>query len=422
MPPALEAGTPSGGERMELETQLGAAREEAERLAALQAGLEQQLQQAPQQITALNEELERQTVLSQSAPAGPERDVPGILVSDTLGRIVEVSDRAARLMGRPRGALIGQPIEIVVPDTRWRSAIQLLTPAPDPTQAGEPPYHIGVQIFGRPIQVELTPFKDSSGTTFNGIIAALRDKSGFDDAVHRDEVLASIAQELRTPMTSITGYTDLLLSESVGILGAMQRQFLQRVKANTERMGALLNDLIGVTTIDAGKLTFEPEPIDAAEVIEEAIMASSAQFRERGITVQLDLDHNLPRVQADRDSLHQILSHLLANACSVTPGDSEVIVGAHMNPEAPDFALISVNDCGGGIDPVDRQRVFNRLYRADNPLIQGLGETGVGMSIARALVEAHGGRISVDSEMGQGSTFTFIIPVAGSADIGERSA
>ena len=88
------------------------------------------------------------------------------------------------------------------------------------------------------------------------------------------------------------------------------------------------------------------------------------------------------------------------------------VIGARTNIDAPDFVLISVTDCGGGIDPQDRQRVFNRMYRADNPLIQGLGETGVGMSIARALIEAHGGRIWVDSEMGKGSTFTFIIPIA----------
>jgi len=145
-------------------------------------------------------------------------------------------------------------------------------------------------------------------------------------------------------------------------------------------------------------------------------MGLSAQYRERGITIQLDLDQSLPKIQADRDNMYQILSHLLSNACSVTPPSGEVVVGAHINQEARDFVLISVADCGGGIDPADRQRVFNRLYRADNPLIQGLGETGVGMSIARALVEAHGGRIWVDSEMGKGSTFTFIIPVAGAAN------
>jgi signal transduction histidine kinase len=402
-------------ERAALEAQLNGAREEASQLVALQQALETQLKNAQQQITSLRDDAERQAVIAQSAamPAVNGGEA-GILISDTLGRVTVVNDLAQRLIGKPRSAVIGKPISAAIDDTRWREALDVLTRAPDPAAAGEPPFRFEAHVAGHTLRVELTPFKDGSGATLNGVIATLRGPAESRDA-QRDEVIASIAQELRTPMTSINGYTDLLLGESVGILGAMQRQFLQRVKANTERMSGLLADLIGVTAIDAGKVKLEPEPIDAIETIEEAIMASSAQYRERGITIQLDLDERLPRIQADRDNLHQILSHLLSNACGVTPNGGEVVVGAHLNSEAPDYVLISVTDCGGGIEPLDRQRVFNRLYRADNPLIAGLGETGVGLSIARTLVEAHGGRIWVDSEMGKGSTFTFIIPVAGSA-------
>jgi signal transduction histidine kinase/GAF domain-containing protein len=407
-------------ERAELQARLEEARAEAGRLTELQEALETQLKHAQQQITSLRDDLERQTVAAQGAAAiASDREAPGVIVSDTAGRIVVVSQRALRLIGRPRSALIGQPIESALNDARWRDALSLLTHAPDPSIAGEPPFKVEVKVAGKPAQVELMPFKDGSGTTLNGIIVTVHGEESRSEA-QRDEVLASIAQELRTPMTSITGYTDLLLSESVGILGAMQRQFLQRVKANIERMGGLLNDLIGVSAIDTGTVQFEPEPVDAIELIEEAITGSSAQFRERGITVQLDLDDELPKIQADRDSLYQVVSHLLSNASAITPNGGSVVVGARNNPEAPDYVMISVADCGGGIDPQDRQRVFNRLYRADNPLIQGLGETGVGMAIARALVEAHGGRIWVDSEMGVGSNFTFIIPTAGSAAHAEK--
>jgi len=402
------------GERNALEAQLRNAREEAAQLAALQPALEAQLKHAQQQITSLRDDVERQAVKALASTAPSDGGEAGILVSDTLGRVTLVTDPALRLIGKPRSALVGQPIHSVMSDQRWREALDLLTRAPNPTAGGEPPFHIDVTVAGRSLHVELTPFKDGSGETYNGIVVSLRSATDQNGSP-REEVLASIAQELRTPMTSIAGYTDLLLGESVGILGAMQRQFLQRVKANVERMSSLLNDLIGVAAIDAGRIRLEPEPIDAVEVIEEAIMGSSAQFRERRITIQLDLDEDLPHIQADRDNVHQILAHLLANASAVTPPGDEVMIGAHMNPEAPDFVLISIADRGGGIDPVDRQRVFNRMYRADNPLIVGLGETGVGMSIARALVEAHGGRIWVDSEMGRGSTFTFIIPVGGAA-------
>jgi len=223
--------------------------------------------------------------------------------------------------------------------------------------------------------------------------------------------MASLTQELRTPMTSINGYTDLLLGESAGIVGAMQRQFLQRVKANIERMSGMLNDLIRVTAIDTEQFELEPEPVNLIEIIEEAIMGSSAQFRERNITIQLDLAEHLPPLHADRDSLYQIMSHLLANAGQCSQPGTDVIVHADVKAEAKDYLLVSVTDTGGGIGPADRQRVFSRRYRADNPLIEGLGDTGIGLSIAKTLVEAHGGRIWVDSEMSHGSTFSILLPV-----------
>ncbi len=230
---------------------------------------------------------------------------------------------------------------------------------------------------------------------------------------HQREVVASVVQELRTPMTSITGYTDLLLGESVGILGAMQRQFLQRVKANVERMDGMLNDLIGITAIDTGSIKIEPEPVDVSEVIEDTVMASAALFRERELSIRIELADGLPKVRADRDSLLQIVKHLLSNAALCSPNNSEIVVRAQVPADMPDHLLFSVTDRGGGIAPEDRQRAFHRMYRADHPLLQGLGETGVGLSISKALVEAQGGRIWVDSEMGVGSTFTFILPLNG---------
>ena len=228
---------------------------------------------------------------------------------------------------------------------------------------------------------------------------------------NQHDVVASMTQELRTPMTSIAGYIDLLLSESVGILGAMQRQFLQRVKANVERMDGMLVDLIGITAIDSGEIKIEPEPVDVAQIVEEAVMGSAALFREHELSIRIEIAEGLPRIQADRDSLYQIVSHLLSNAALCSPANSEVIVQAQVQPEMADYLLFGVTDHGGGIPPEDRLRAFHRMYRADHPLIQGLGETGIGLSIAKTLVEAHGGRIWVDSLMGQGSTFTFILPL-----------
>jgi signal transduction histidine kinase len=228
------------------------------------------------------------------------------------------------------------------------------------------------------------------------------------------EIFASIAQELRQPMSSIIGYTDLLLGESVGILGALQRKFLERINASTDRMGALLEDLFQIASLDGEPLALNPEPIDLGNVIDEAISAASGQFRDRNIALRVDLPQELPLVHADGDALQQVLIHLLKNAGAASPIEGEILLRAstHTNEDQEDYVLFQIADQGGGIPAEDLPRVFSRLYRADNPLIEGIGDTGVGLSIAKTLVEAHDGRIWVDTEMGKGSTFSVLIPVS----------
>ncbi len=234
----------------------------------------------------------------------------------------------------------------------------------------------------------------------------------------KDEFIASISQELRTPMTSIKGYTDLLLGESVGAIADMQRKFLQRIKANIERMDSMLNDLIGVSAIDAGQLKLQIQPLDMAEVIENALSGVRAQLEEKEILLDVDMDEDLPLIKADADYAHQIITNLLLNACKCSPvkGKVSIKVTAYTRGEFGDSAtgylLVSVTDSGGGIAPEDQGKVFDRFYRADRPLIAGLGETGVGLSIVKALVEAHKGRIWLESKVGVGSTFNFILPIA----------
>lgn len=226
------------------------------------------------------------------------------------------------------------------------------------------------------------------------------------------EVIASMAQELRQPMSSIMGYTHLLLGESVGILGALQRNFLERINASTQRLGRLIDDLIRVTVMDSGQLELLPETVDLGGVIDYAMASTSAQLREKNITLRLDLPEEMPVIHADRDGLQQILVHLLQNAGSATPADGVIILKVNLQSEnGQSFVLLQITDSGGGIPAEEIPRVFSRLYRADNPLIQGMGDTGVGLSIAKTLVESHGGRIWVDTEAGFSSTFSVLLPV-----------
>ena len=232
------------------------------------------------------------------------------------------------------------------------------------------------------------------------------------------EVIASISQELRQPLSSIVGYTDLLLGESVGILGALQRKFVERIKASTERIHSLTDDMIQITTLEAELNDLKPEAVDLNAVIDNAMSYTSAQVREKNISIHLELPKKLAPIQADREALQQILIHLLQNAGAATPFEGTTRLKVQTRTEeGTEFILIQVTDTGGGIPARDLPRVFTRLYRADNVLIQGVGDTGVGLSIAKTLTEAHHGRIWVESEQGVGSTFSVLLPIAGDGSV-----
>ncbi len=231
------------------------------------------------------------------------------------------------------------------------------------------------------------------------------------------EVIASISQELRQPLSSIVGYTDLLLGESVGILGALQRKFVERIKASTERINSLTDDMIQITTLDTELNDLNFESVDLNLVIDNAMSYTSAQVREKNISIHLDLPKKIAPIQADREALQQILIHLLQNAGAATPFEGTIRLKVQTKVEkGTEYILLQVTDSGGGISPNDLPRVFTRLYRADNVLIQGVGDTGVGLSITKTLSEAHHGRIWVESEQGVGSTFSVLLPISGDVD------
>jgi signal transduction histidine kinase/GAF domain-containing protein len=397
-----------------LEAELAEWKERAEQLAIAQDNLQDQLTQAQARLQHAWSQ-ETQTLAARPISRGSS----GILLSDERGSIILVSQEARNLIGQIRSALVGTPLQGLFTEPAWSQTLDKLLH--EEAQVGETAT-VSLNLDKQMVRAELTRLPGATGRP-GALAVMLRPEK---ETTMQNEAMVSLIHELRTPMTSITGYADLLLGESVGILGEMQRQFLQRVKANVERMGGLLEDLVKVTAIDTGQVWLSPAPVELISVIEDAIASLSAQFSERRLAVNMDLPSQLPSVHADRDSLYQIVQHLLSNACQCSEPGSEILVRAELekyNDQVdgmPDYLSVSVTDKGGGIAPEDQGRVFQRLYRADNPLISGLGDTGVGLSIAKALVEANGGRIWVESETGVGSTFSFILPLS-SEDYGDRA-
>ncbi|MCC6568539.1 MAG: HAMP domain-containing histidine kinase [Anaerolineales bacterium] len=168
-----------------------------------------------------------------------------------------------------------------------------------------------------------------------------------------------------------------------------------------------------MTTLETGLHELNPEAVDLNLIVDNAMSYTSSQVREKNISLHLDLPKNMAPIHADREALQQIVIHLLQNAGSASPVEGSIHLRVQTKSEGADeYVLIQVKDSGGGIPPEDLSRVFTRLYRADNVLIQGVGDTGVGLSIAKTLTEAQRGRIWVETDTGIGSTFSVLLPIA----------
>jgi signal transduction histidine kinase len=227
-------------------------------------------------------------------------------------------------------------------------------------------------------------------------------------SVQEAQLLIRLVQDFRTPMTSIIGYVDLLLGETTGILGEMQRKFLQRVYTNIQRFEGMINDLIHFIKIDSGVFALDLQMVDVTNLVENAITYNANRFREKEHIVHLKIEDKLPLVQADRDVLYQVINQLIANAYLVTPPRGEIKVRTELLQQE---LYISVEDQGGGIQADDLDRVFTHKANVSVPLVSGVADMGVGLVLAKSLIEAHGGRIWVEVEADSGSRFNIILPV-----------
>lgn len=331
----------------------------------------------------------------------------GLVVVDEDGMITMADALARQIMRLPKGNVIGMPINGAYPDPRWSQLVAALLAKDIPKPINRA--HLSLTHENSAIEADMVTLRGKDGQP-DGLAITLRTP---ESDVERQEAIVSLANEFRTPMTAITGYIDLLMKEQAGILTEMQQQFLNRAKANTEQLGHLLNDLVQMASPDSRPIELSPQPVNLIDIIEEAVLGLEARFKERKLDIRLDLPPELTAVQVDRDSLYQILLRLISNAALCSKENTEIVVHAtEDNTEADgNYIRISVTDSGGGIASDDYPRVFRRFYRASQPLVQGMGETGVGMAVAKTLVEANSGRIWVESEDGVGSTFSFILPI-----------
>jgi signal transduction histidine kinase len=212
-------------------------------------------------------------------------------------------------------------------------------------------------------------------------------------------------------MTSIKGYVDILLMGVAGELTEQQLRFLEVVKNNTERLTILVNDLLDLSRIEAGKAILSTRALDIKFLIEEALsdLATRCNNENKQLTISAELPDDLPAVIGDSERVRQILANLLNNAYHYTPNKGKIAITARF---LGDEARIDISDTGIGIPLSEQNRVFERFYRGDNSLVLSTSGTGLGLSIVQQLIHMHHGRIWLRSSgiPGEGCTFSFTLP------------
>jgi len=249
------------------------------------------------------------------------------------------------------------------------------------------------------------------GGAFNEMAEELQRRAGERDQLDRmkDEFVLTASHELRSPLTSVQGFAELLLLEREK-LSPQQAETVEVILDNTRHLVRLLNDLLDLARSDAGRLTIRPEPTGAAGLIEDAVRTMRAQFDARGQILGEEIDADLPRVEADRDRIRQVLVNLLTNANEYCPQGAEIQVKARRDGAEVEIDVI---DDGPGIPQEQLEHIFERFTRGDAGETQRVGGTGLGLAISKSLVELHRGTIAVDSTLGRGSAFRIRLPALG---------
>jgi two-component system phosphate regulon sensor histidine kinase PhoR len=226
------------------------------------------------------------------------------------------------------------------------------------------------------------------------------------ERVRRDFV-ANVSHEFKTPLTAIQGFAETLLGGAIDDT-ENRRRFLEIILEHARRLARLTDDLLKLSRMDADRLEMEIRRVGVAEFVESCVETLQRRAAEKDLQISMDLPKGLPEVAADRRRLAEILQNLLDNSVQYTPAGGRIEVSAE---KKGDEVVFTVTDTGIGIPKADQPRIFERFYRVDVARSREAGGTGLGLSIAKHLIDAHGGRIWVESEVGYGSRFHFSVPI-----------
>jgi two-component system phosphate regulon sensor histidine kinase PhoR len=365
---------------------------EGDELSELALALNETAARLNETIRSLTEERNRSAAILDSM-------VEGVAVISSDERVAFGNRAFCRSIGTDEAALQKRPLLEVVRQTELVALIRraLATNTVMTSEIGIGPER--QRIFG----VTVAPI-EADGST--GLVLVLHDISELRRLERvRQDFVANVSHEFKTPLTAIQGFAETLLT---GALEDAQnrRRFLEIIRKHATSLSRLTDDLLKLSQIEAGKLELDVRRLDVAHLVEPCLETTGLKARQKELSLSSYVPPDLPHIRGDIIRLREVLQNLLDNAVQYTPAGGQITLCA---AALGDRVVISVRDTGIGIPKADQERIFERFYRVDPARSREVGGTGLGLSIAKHLVEAHGGRIEVESEVGRGSTFSVFL-------------
>ena len=371
-----------------------------------------------QQKATLNilEDVEEEKTKTQALLSGIGE---GVIATDVNKNVIFMNNSAEEMIGWKLSEVIGKGLY---------SFLQMVNEKGKPVEEEKRPFHIALDMkkkFVAPVQVPHYYVK-KTGETFpvtvtvtpvianDKIIGAI---DVFRDITHEREVdkaktefVSLASHQLRTPLSAINWYTEMLLAGDAGKITDEQKQYLEEVYKSNKRMVELVNSLLNVSRIDLGTFAIVPEPVNLADVAKSILLELTPMIKTKKMVIEESYDKKLKKINVDQKLIRIIFQNLLSNAVKYTPEEGKISVSIAKQEEN---ALIKVQDTGYGIPEKDKNRIFEKLFRADNIREKETDGTGLGLYVVKSILDQSGGKISFESKEGQGTTFSVLIPLTG---------
>jgi len=340
------------------------------------------------------------------------------------GEIIMINKLGIELLGNP----------FIKKGDHFRQSAEFLTAKGDPYPHDQMPAAAALRSNEKVIKDDIYIRKDNKNNLYQVTAIPIKNSQNqpefifeiYEDILHAKEVdrkktdfISLASHQLRTPLAALRWFSEMLLSGDAGELSKEQKEFVQNINDSAERMIELVNSLLNVSRIESGRLIIDPKPTDLAELIRNVVGAQKIKAEERKINLILNIDETLPKINIDPKLIQEVYFHLITNAIKYTPpgGEVKIIVS-----EDQKNIISQVSDTGMGIPQESQEKIFQKFFRADNAIKSVPDGNGLGLHLAKAIVESSGGEIWFNSVVGRGTSFYFSLPKTGSpAKAGDAS-